>query len=539
MGVAQQPNQPFILFGLILTLMIAGIIRYQGVWFGYPLPLHPDEPYLLENALRMLATGDLNPRFFFYPTLNIYLQALVYQLTQNVGYWYLTHFSGEENILGIPVIWMYIAGRLFNLLLSVMTIFVTFQIGKRLLSPLAGLFAAVFLSFSYLHIVNSYLLTVDTTVAFWASLAALMAVMVHSEGARPLFYLLGGVFAGLAIGSKYTAFVAAIPLLVAHWSQTGFSKPRIDRNLVAYLLIIPLVFFATSPYVLLDFNTFRDAIVSLSAQYKAGHPGAMSATSTSYWPHASYLFRDGYGIAPTLFALCGMALLFRNSPWKALLVTTFPILLFLLVGRYKTFFPRNIVALIPFMALLSGYFLACVHEAVSIKARPVRESMRGWVAGTLLVAILAGSVWGQASQSIAHIRKITLPDTRWISLQWIEENLPAYSRIGREHYTPPIERYTEKFRALYLGFFGTIKYPAELEKLDYMVVSSSDYERFLAEPDRYPEESRAYLNFFNANELVIEFVPEPGQTGGPRISIFKLEECPTMPCLDANSGKGP
>ena len=129
------------LLWLLLIACVAFILRIKGVWFGYPLPVHPDEPKLVETALGMIETGDLNPHFFHYPTLNIYLQASLYKLIQLVG-----------RILGIspsdiPIMWYYIFGRTFNVCLSVLTIIITFMIGKRLVSSFAGLLAALFLHF--------------------------------------------------------------------------------------------------------------------------------------------------------------------------------------------------------------------------------------------------------------------------------------------------------------------------------------------------------------------------------------------------------
>ncbi|MFQ5600856.1 MAG: hypothetical protein ACE5G2_09925 [Candidatus Krumholzibacteriia bacterium] len=44
-------------------------------WFGYPLPVHPDEPLLVEAALNMVRTGNLNPHYFSHPSLDVYFLA--------------------------------------------------------------------------------------------------------------------------------------------------------------------------------------------------------------------------------------------------------------------------------------------------------------------------------------------------------------------------------------------------------------------------------------------------------------------------------
>jgi 4-amino-4-deoxy-L-arabinose transferase-like glycosyltransferase len=509
-------NNTVSLLWLPLLVWVAFAIRFKGVWFGYPLPVHPDEPLLVESALRIIATGNLNPHFFSYPTLNIYIQALIYQVIQFLGFIFLDRSPSE-----IPTIWYYLAGRTFNVLLSILTIIVTYTIGKRLFSPLAGLVAGVFLTFSYLHIVNSYLLTVDTTVAFWTSLATLMAVLIYSEGKNTKYYLLGGIFVGLAISSKYTAFVSVAPLLIAHYTKSHARKDWIDKNVIMYLIAIPVVFLITSPYVLLDFDSFMAEIESLAATYRSGHPGAQSDTVTSYYLYGEYLFAQGYGIVPMVFAGFGLIWLLRNAPWKAAIIAATPIFLYIFIGRYKVFFPRNIVATVPFLSLLSGAFVVLGYRALMERLLILSKRWRAIVINLALVLILLACVWQQAVLAVNHIEKITLPDTRWVSLIWIEKNLPPSSRIGREHYTPPVEMYTEKFNAVYLGFFGAIKQPNVARNLDFIIVSSGDYLRFLWQRDIYPEESKAYLEFFESHELVKEFIPDNEKLGGPRISIYR------------------
>jgi hypothetical protein len=283
-----------------------------------------------------------------------------------------------------------------------------------------------------------------------------------------------------------------------------------------------LAFLVTSPYVLLDVNSFLADLRELSATYSAGHPGATSGTANSYLLYGRNLLQDGYGVAPTIFALLGLVWLLRANRWEAAIIAATPVLLYLFIGRYVVFFPRNVVAAIPYLALLSGAFFHLAYRA-STERLPVPATRAATPTVFLLVAaILAGSVWRQADAAIDHIRTITLPDTRWVSLEWIQANMLPGTRIGREHYTPPIERFSDQFDVVYLGFFGAIKQPDAVAGLTYMIVSSGDYERFLYERERYPTESAAYLKFFETHELVKEFIPDGEELGGPRISIFRV-----------------
>lgn len=505
---------------LFLILVPALAIRYKGIWFGYPLPVHPDEPWLVGIALRMINTGDLNPHWFIYPTLNIYLQSLLYRVVN----FSLQVFYGMS-IKDIPEIWYYIAGRSFNVFISIMTIIVTFEIGRRLVSPILGLMSAWFIGASVLHINNSFMITVDTSVAFWTSLSTLMAIMIYSKGKKPCYYLLGGIFVGLAISSKYTAFVSVAPILIAHFKMSRKNRDWVDKNIMYSLLVIPIAFLITTPYALLDYETFFSTLRLVRNWYASGHPGLEAAGTMSFHLYGNYLVKQGYGLLPILFSGFGLIWFLSKDPWKAAMLLSTPLLLFLFVGLYKVFAVRNIVAVIPFLSLFSGAFIFAVHEW--LKRRLSNWGKTRWMTlciNILIVAVLVGSTYTQVLSAINHVQRITLPDTRWVSIQWIKQHLPSGSYIGRERYTPPIEKYSQQYLVHNLGFFAVARKPEEVKKLDYMIVSSKDYGRFLKSPDMYPDEARSYIDFFENHELVYELVPDDEKLGGPKISIYKIKK---------------
>jgi len=63
-----MPKSALFLSGCVIVLL-ALLLRFPGVFSGYPLVLHPDEPTLVDAARAMVLSGDLNPHFFRYPSL--------------------------------------------------------------------------------------------------------------------------------------------------------------------------------------------------------------------------------------------------------------------------------------------------------------------------------------------------------------------------------------------------------------------------------------------------------------------------------------
>ena len=121
------------------------------------------------------------------------------------------------------------------------------------------------------------------------------------------------------------------------------------------------------------------------------------------------------------------------------------------------------------------------------------------------------------------IRDNTLPDTRWISLKWVQQNIPPGTKIGREFYTPPIEMYSDKYSVTHFDINGVVTMLGENEPVDVMIASSDDYSRFVDNPDQYPWFARIYNNFFDCNELIKEFVADGKTMSGPTIRIYRIK----------------
>lgn len=507
---------------MLLLLTAAFLFRLQGIWFGYPLSVHPDEPLIVNAALHMVRTGNLNPHFFEYPTLFIYLQALLYAAIT-----FLERLFSPFPTSAMPEIEFYVCGRVLNVVLSTATIYATYEIGRRVINAWAGLAAACFISASNLHVANSFTITVDSSVALWSSLSALMAVMIYTGGEKRWYYVASGIFAGFAVASKYTAFPAVLPMIIAHLYQARQDRHWINMNIVIGLFAAPCAFLLTTPYALLDSKSFIKAIMLQGHHYGTGHPGAESLTNSSYALYFNYLFTKGFGIVPGILAVTGMSFLLAEDRWKALMLLGFPLFFFLFVGAYKVFFSRNIVATIPFLSLFSGLSIYVIADWCRRRLLPsaghVWRSAVIFAVGLVLVFI---STYSQVVYAHQTIQEMTLPDTRWVGLLWIQENLPPGAHIGREHYTPPVEKYTDKYSVSDMGYFPFAKKKEIIEKIrtfDFMVVSSGDYGRFVDHPDIYPSQAQAYENFFAGNELVKEFVPDGKTLGGPTIRIYRIK----------------
>lgn len=72
------------------------------------------------------------------------------------------------------------------------------------------------------------------------------------------------------------------------------------------------------------------------------------------------------------------------------------------------------------------------------------------------------------------------------------------------------------------GLYGVIGRRDEIMDMDYMIVSSKDYDRFFRDADKYEYEVGQYNAFFSENKMVREFVPDKIKTTGPKIRIYRI-----------------
>ena len=113
---------------LALVLAVAAAARLWFLNAGVPHAVGIDEPQVVDRALRILHTGDWNPHVFDYPTLVIYLQAVVAILRFLWG-----ALNGEwASLDAFSIAAVYGAGRFVAAMIGVATVWLTYRIGTEL-----------------------------------------------------------------------------------------------------------------------------------------------------------------------------------------------------------------------------------------------------------------------------------------------------------------------------------------------------------------------------------------------------------------------
>jgi len=220
-----------------------------ALWVRWPVPsmawTHIEEKAFVNHPLGFFS-GDLNPHFFNYPTLQLYLATVAY-----LGYWLTT---GEE-LLDF-VAWrtfvdasdILLLARGLTTLMAIATVAVTASLGRRLYGQVWGLAAGLIIALVLLHVRFSHLDATDVPSALWSSFAVLWAVRsLDRSSVRNL--LVAATFFGMSAATKYPGALAGTAVLAAISVEFGGSRLRVLALTVG---CAALTFAATTPYVWLD-----------------------------------------------------------------------------------------------------------------------------------------------------------------------------------------------------------------------------------------------------------------------------------------------
>ncbi|HEY7284454.1 MAG TPA: glycosyltransferase family 39 protein, partial [Vicinamibacterales bacterium] len=408
-----------------LTVVCAAALwlRLIGLRYGLPAVYNPDEVAIMSRALAF-AKGDLNPHNFLYPTFYFYVLFAWEGLTAiwSVATGAVASFSAFQQEFFLDPTRVFVAGRLLTALLGAATVAATFALGRRVAGPAAGLIAAIFLAISPLHVRDSHYVKHDVPVTLLIVLAYLSYVRLMERDDDDGFartVALPGALTGLAFATHYYTIFLAIPLA---WSVAQRGRDRADaiKRIVAAGLVAGLVFFALSPFVLLEpVTAWRD--IRANQQIVVDRAAATLGYAQTAAHYAVLLWRDTVTWPLMLLAIAGLVILAASRPRLTLLLLAFPAPFFLFIaGTFPA--TRYLIPLVPFLALLASI--------------PVAAIVRRQPAAAVAMACLAAAL--PLRDSIRAALFIRQADTRTLAQEFVERVVPDGRTILTQAYSAPL-----------------------------------------------------------------------------------------------------
>lgn len=471
-------------------------------------------------------------------------------------------------------------GRALMALADLASVYLLFLLGRRLYGLWAGLLAAALSAFTVLQIQLAHFFAVDpvsTTFTLLALYGAILMVDRRSVGAA----IITGIGIGLAVASKFSALpIAFAPVVAAYMvvthrqsepgnssseAQTSNPKPAglasqipnpespIANRMIALVLLalgVAFVIFAvTSPYVLLDFDNFRQAVLVEQGNMVRGmadFPFTRQYRNTlAYWYFLEQQVRWGMGWPLGLLAMAGLVWVVvkavrgqaQTGEW---IVLWWIILYFGVTGLFLAKFMRYMAPVVPLFTLFGAGLVAALWQSGEGKQRsrgaeeqggktspplageglgegatphtpaPLLTKLSKATAITLAAIALTGAlIW-----SVAFVNGVYGSEHTWVTFaRWIYANMPDEACIAYEHwddrmptdipepggsagahryFQPQLPLYDDDTQQKYELLRST------LMGCDYIVLASNRLWRTIPRlPERYPLSSRYYEALFS------------------------------------------
>jgi hypothetical protein len=369
-----------------ITIVWTGLI---GVDFGY----HWDENWAQLHPVRQsVEAGSLLPNFYIYPSVNYWLN-LAGAAPELVTAKYLGD-GGREYLLAFLETYQYhMRVRTIRIIvsgLSVLWVYLSVLGWGRHWSE--ALLAASILGFSWEVGYHMRWIAPDTVMMQFGALTILFVTLAQRWPSNRMWLRCAAVAAGLACGTKYTAGLLLVPVLVAvFWTWDKVSTRRgLMLLLLETLVIFAITYLITTPGTVLQSEMFIQHLRKISGIYRSGHYGhTVSAGPEHLSAILIYLglvlFSPYVPIAALfcLFSLLGVYALFHESRKIAISFFSFPFLYLLFMSAHRVMIVRNLLVVAPFLAILAARGMAFLWRHLGSKL--LRVSLAVFVASLLAV----------------------------------------------------------------------------------------------------------------------------------------------------------
>ena len=475
---------------LLFTVLILGaILRFTNINWDSFLAFHPDERNIAWAVTRIHFFDQLNPQFFAYGGLPIYLyralgEAVVF-ITKDPSW--LTEWGK------IAVI-----GRFVSALLSSISVLLIYQVATMYFSKRTGLLSAFLLAFSPWAIQQAHFATTETMLVFFllfllltarggvpfrSTVTALAKWMswrrshLDLDGARQrhadLSAVSSGIILGLALAAKTTSLLFAVIPLTALWLPDKISPWRKFvkhelwtklRATIVFFLTAAGTFLTFSPYMVIDRVHFLESMryetgvvvgrftVPYTLQFLGTTP-YLYQFQTMLWQAGPIAALGIVGIM-TLFVflflkrgeagkfaqddkrIAGPSKFFCEQQRCAIVFLIFPLLYLAWSGSWFAKFSRYNVPFLPFLTIAAAWLIVWVTKKMYVVwcDRIVQHTTLSSFFLIGRIGLLVGLVGLHTLWGVANWTIYTRPQTRIEASKWMYQHIPKDSLIYTEHW---------------------------------------------------------------------------------------------------------
>lgn len=534
---------------LVLIIIVGLYFRLNGINFDKTCCQHPDERAIVMFTLPLsipTSTEEFlspasraNPHFFAYGNLPLYLLKSSSVAASIIDPKFLTYS------------YINLVGRTISVFVDIATIILIFLLGRTISSNKVGLAGAFIYSVAVLPIQYSHFYTSDILLTFFILLTIWRSVRFYKKPTLRNAVLVGIAF-GLALATKISAIpvINAISLAILLDFIFVFKKsprqpkkwlpyvPPVLRRLATQGIIVALstiiTFLIVQPYALIDSSEFIKQNIQQSKMTTDAYtfPYTLQYVGkTPFFYELKNLFLAGLG--PIIFtlsafgiylSLAGLKNLNQAKKSEYIIILSFTLVYFLIVGRFAIGFMRYLLPIYPLLSLFAGVALIFVIERIELIKQNALKFLLIAITLTLIL------IWPVSFSSI-----YTRVNTRLGATEWINANIPSGKVLTHEVWDDQLPmQTTNTYQFIDLPMYDQpddinkwSKINSNLQKADYLIISSNRLStpiQKLADCTRYkvcfPIASAFYNDLFNGK---LQFKKVAEFSSYPTIPILNVE----------------
>ena len=399
-------NFPQIAFqvGIIVAFLLAFFFGVAGVDYGPQW----DQNLIKGQVNKYIRTGNFLPGEYVYPPVSTYIATstiIPYAMPFVIRYgsnWVPTKQYLLNDVLKNPNdAFLWNLRRVFILFTLLTIVWVGLAAGQK--DWLAGLVAAAAMAFSWEINYHSRLIHPDGPAMQFGSLALMFSFLAYYKG-KPFHYRvwlgLAVAAAALAAATKYTSGIFLIAVLVFAFDifkGEGFKWGKIILSLFLLVLLFSVVFVLLVPGVFLESSLFLQHVSYAQRIYAGGFGLQTVNAGWDYFQRVmQYLFLVAFSSNPFLaifipaLAIIGVYSLQKESePYLALALGGVPFLYILFLSTNRVLFVRNLLVVLPSIAILAGFGFAFLMRVM----KPYALGWRLIPLGALLLVFGSNLQW--------------------------------------------------------------------------------------------------------------------------------------------------
>lgn len=407
---------------LALIALLALGLRIAGIHWGLPDELHPvyswhpDETALVVWA-RWLAQGHIVAKQF------IFGGTLCSSLIN--GYYHLGMLLGPMLRAQSDLAATLLVGRWFTVGLSLLTILIVYETGRRAFGIGTGLLAALLLSLAPVHVFLADNIRPDTAAALFAALTVYVSQLIlQADRERDLrFFIFAGLLIGAATALRFPlATFGAAPLCALMLRERPAGPGQVlalalSRRMLALVAAAAAGYALCSPHSFLYPQALFDGL-QVQWRYQSGSFPDAIGRGPGVYQYGWLTLREALGTPLYVLAAGGLLLSLaraRRSPALLVLLAAF-VPYFALSTFTSWVMVRYMVPLVPILALLAA--------AVVTWAWDSRPQLRPATA-----LAFAGVVLWTLAGDLAFLRLQAGRNVRDLAADWIGANAAPDSRF--------------------------------------------------------------------------------------------------------------